>query len=540
MIPKRQSESVARVETPAAAPLDQAPRHLHPIDNDRKGAKFAALDHDVARVLGPERGAAVLYGFLASSWFEYADPAKLAERRKKFTPGDWIEVSYGQFMEISGTRARASIVRWLRILAEDCHPCAWSRCAEEHPLVVVNRQGQNKPNRYRKWRCGEDVLVIRRRVRSEKLREVARRRVAAGQRLNGIDDPSRPSIDALPVEPDPQLALLEEGATNATPAILPESRKSTDKTSDTAPIELSEVSPLNFRQSTDQTSGSLVTELPEVSPLNSRKSRDKTSLRVNSSNTDIAELVGNLSNTAKSPDAIAAIEEVTDEEAVACEVVDAVLALAQRVDPEYYTDTAWAVARKLASSALQTHGGHCEPARAALLGAIKDPRLARAANPIGLLIRGVVGDKNGRDRYLLKSPTATATAAPATNAPASQQTRYETSTRLPPGQHDALLEAIRSGTQITKSWMKERNVSYWAYERVREEVAAELEDVESATPLANELEVADPVLFEMRMEGILYDLPIVKSLGIEPSLDSAMLRGLCLAQLERELKAETG
>ena len=57
MIPKRQSESVARVETPAAAPLDQAPRHLHPIDNDRKGAKFAALDHDVARVLGPQRGA---------------------------------------------------------------------------------------------------------------------------------------------------------------------------------------------------------------------------------------------------------------------------------------------------------------------------------------------------------------------------------------------------------------------------------------------------------------------------------------------------
>ena len=533
MIPKRQSESVARVETPALAPVDQAPRHLHPIDSDRKGAKFAALDHDVARVLGPQRGAAVLYGFLASTWFEYADPTKLAERRKKFTPGDWVEVSYDQFMEIGGTRARSSIIRWLRILAEDCHPCPWSRCADEHPLVVVHRQGQSKLNRYRKWRCGEDTLVVRRRVRSEKLREVARRRVAAGQQLNGIDGPSRPSMDVQPVAPDSQLALLEAGAAVESP----ESLKSRHETTDTDRTELPEVSWRDDQKSRSETTGSLVAELPEVSLQDSQKSRGETSLRVKTLNNDIAELVGNLSNTAKSPDAIAAVEEVTDEEAVACEVVDAVLSLAQRVDPEYHGDTAWAVARKLASSALQTHDGDCEPARAALLVAIKDPRLARATNPIGLLIRGVVGDKNGRDRYLLKSPSAAPTA---TNAPAIQQTRYETSTRLPPGQHDALLEAIRSGTQITKSWMKERNVSYWAYERAREEVAAELEEVESATPLANELEVADPVLFEMRMEAILYDLPIVKSLGIEPSLDSAMLRGLCLAQLERELKAETG
>ena len=125
----------------------------------------------------------MLYGFLASTWFEYADPAKLAERRKKFTPGDWVEVSYAQFMEIGGTRARASIIRWLRVLAEECHPCPWSRCADEHPLIVVHRQGQSKSNRYRKWRCGEDTLVIRRRVKSEKLREVARCRVAAGHIL---------------------------------------------------------------------------------------------------------------------------------------------------------------------------------------------------------------------------------------------------------------------------------------------------------------------------------------------------------------------
>ena len=228
------------------------------------------------------------------------------------------------------------------------------------------------------------------------------------------------------------------------------------------------------------------------------------------------------------------MEEVTDEDAVACEVVDAVLGLAQRVEPEYPAENAWAVSRKLATSALQLHGNDCELARAALLIAIRDRRLSRAVNPIGLLIRGVGGDKNGRDRYLLKSPAA----APRAQATAIEQTRYETSTRLPPGQHDALLEAIRCGTKITKDWMKERNVSYWAYERAREEVAAEIEATESETHLANEFEVADPVGFELRMEKILHELPIVKSLGIEPSLDSPMLRSYCLAQLERELKAE--
>jgi hypothetical protein len=58
-------------------------RHLRPVEAERKGAKFAALDHDVARVLGPQRGAAVLYGFLASTWFEFADPQKLAERKEE-------------------------------------------------------------------------------------------------------------------------------------------------------------------------------------------------------------------------------------------------------------------------------------------------------------------------------------------------------------------------------------------------------------------------------------------------------------------------
>ena len=134
-------------------------------------------------------------------------------------------------MEIGGTRARASVIRWLRILAEDCHPCPWSRCADEHPLVVVHRPGQSKPNRYRKWRCGDDTLVLRRRVRSEKLREVARRRVAAGQQLNGIDGPTRPDMDLEPIAPDAQLALLEDSVTIVEAAEFPESLKSRHETS---------------------------------------------------------------------------------------------------------------------------------------------------------------------------------------------------------------------------------------------------------------------------------------------------------------------
>ena len=121
---------------------------------------------------------------------------------------------------------------------------------------------------------------------------------------------------------------------------------------------------------------------------------------------------------------------------------NAIIALAARAETNYPDDRAWDVARKLASSALGVLGGDSEGARAGLLAAIRDPRLGRAANPIGLLIRGILGDKNGRDRYLWKASTIP---APVDAAVAAVTTRYETSTQLPPGLHDALLDAIRSG-----------------------------------------------------------------------------------------------
>lgn len=525
MIPNRQADELA----PAAALTtgDQSLRHLRPLENERKGAKFAALDYDVARVLGPQRGAAVLYGFLASTWFEYADPAKLAERHKKFTPGDWVEASYGQFMDISGTRSRDSVIRWLRILAEEAHACPWSRCADEHPLIVVHRQGQSKPNRYRKWRCGEDTLVARRRVRSEKLQEVARRRVASGQLLNGIDGSSPAVVAPNDMVPgDEQLRLLGEVQAGLL--------KSDSQTSEEGPLVDAEVRSTDCRASGEQTLESPANRLQEVRPADDLKSGTQTSLRVNTNKTKTDFVVSNTNQTAKTPSG-AAIEEIDEVDAVACEVVEAIIALAQRIESDYPDERAWDVARKLAAVSLDFYHGQSEAARTALQNAIRDPRLARATNPVGLLIRGVLGDKDGRDRYLLGTPAAN---APAT-APRDVVTpRYETSTHLPPGLHEALLDAIRSGRQITPAWLRERDISPWALNVARKEVQAEAASAVSSTPLADAFEESDPAGFASRIDAILTTLPLVKTLDVAPDPHHPILRGMCLAQLEREL--ETG
>ena len=86
--------------------------------------------------------------------------------------------------------------------------------------------------------------------------------------------------------------------------------------------------------------------------------------------------------------------------------------------------------------------------------------------------------------------------------------------------------------------MHERDISPWAYDVARNEVQAETTAHESATPLADEFEVADPVAFELRIESILPSLAIIKTLGVEPNIEHPMLRGLCVAQLERDLEAE--
>jgi hypothetical protein len=116
-----------------------------------------------------------------------------------------------------------------------------------------------------------------------------------------------------------------------------------------------------------------VSELPEVQPLNYRKFSDQTSVRVKT----------NISNT--SAKGAAAVETSDEIDAVACEVVDAIIELVGRVQTDYPEERAWGVARELATEALTIAGGRAAAARELLLRAIADRRLARATNPVGLL-----------------------------------------------------------------------------------------------------------------------------------------------------------
>jgi len=512
----------ARVKRSALASVElvdeERSRHLRPVEQERKGAKFAALDHDVARVLGPQRGAAVLYGFLASTWYEFADPLKLADRKKKIVPGDWVEVNYRQFMKIGGTNAKASIIRWLRILSEDTHSCPWGRCGNEHPLVVVQRQGQSRPNRYRKWRCGEDTLVLRRRVHSQKLSEAAKRRVASGQRLNGIVEPAAAAIVVNVAAPDAQLAMLMSHGEVPNPEVLQQ--------------DFRPVSAQDDLKSSYKTSESLATELQEVSRVNAQKSCHETSLRGKSLNTDS---VGLISRTAAEKNRAVAIEEADEIDAVACEIVETVLMLAQRVEPGYPDERAWSVARRLARAVLETVDGDAVTARATLLDAIGDRRLMRATNPIGLLIRGVVGDGSGADRYLLSNQSksvgnkrdfADAGANPGTNA----------TIPLPPGLHSALLDALREGRTLTDAWLRERGISSQAVAIARAEIVTESAG-STGTSLAEKLALDDPTSYTARLEQILAELELPAFIRNERRLDHPMLRAMCLARLEAELNA---
>jgi hypothetical protein len=323
----------------SATPRSEARGHLRAVDRPcHGGPRFAALDSDVARALGPRRGAAILYGVLASTWYEFADP----ERKKTLGPGGWVEVDYATFMETAGTRAKSSIVRWLRVLAEEDHPCPWGRCTAKHPLIVIRRQGLTRPNCYRKWRCDEDELAIRQRIHSQKFSEATQRH------------PS-PSV-ALPLEAPP------------------------------------EVSQRDFRKSHNKTSGSLTARLQEVSQSDFRESYSETSYHTNKNK--------NTQKAAKER-AAAVIEHVSEVDAVACEAVEAIVGLARRAEPTYPEERAWAVARTLAAASLEIAQGDAPAARAILLRAITDRRLTRAHNPVGLLIRGLSGDAKGRDRFLI-------------------------------------------------------------------------------------------------------------------------------------------
>jgi hypothetical protein len=488
------------------------PRHLRPVEQERRGAKFAAVDHDVARVLGPHRAAATCYGVLATAWYEFAPPSDKLQGKKRPAPGDWVEVDYRQFMEICGTNAKDSIIRWLRILAEDTHPCPWGRCGDEHPLIVVKRQGQNKPNRYRKWRCGEDELILRPRVKSRKLSEAARRRVKEGQILNGIVT-ERPLANDEPAESDSQLGLDLINPASPITGLPNQSqiRKSDSQTSESASWK-----------SGHQTSESPTSRLPEVWPSNFRKSDQQTSLRGKEIKLE----------KAAAKDRAAAIDEqaADDVDAVACEVVDAILELAKRTEPEYTDDRAWSTARRLATAALKQAQGEAVAARSLLLRAIGDRRLARAANPVGLLIRGVEGDVAGADRFLVVRQHESVAEGGLTNSP----TAANALEGLAPGMREALLDAVRCGAAIDARWLRGRDIPPVALETARRRVAEEAA-IKSATPLCDELAARDETEYRGRLEEILAVVEIPANLGVRRTLDHPMLLGMCRARLEREL-----
>lgn len=502
------------------APLDHdAVRHLRPVEQERKSVKFAALDHEVARVLGPQRGPSLIYAFLASSWYEFAGVEKLAEIKKRsgrtITPGDWVEVSYDQFMGITGTRAVGSIIRWLRALSEETHACPWGRCGDEHPLIVIKRQGQSRPNRYRRWKCGEDILVLRPRITSKRLSEVARRRVECGQQLNGIKRAESHRAELVENVDERQILLL-----------------AVRDSSEQHEALISKVSPQDFKSSTHESPNALAMRVHDISRREAQNSYDKTSLR------EKTDFVGpTVPKTTANDDGAAVVDEINETDAVACEIVEGVVELARRVEPAYPDDRGWSVARRLASVALETTQGEPAHARALLLRAIGDRRLARASNPIGLLIRGVVGDVHGRDRYLIALSDGK---KPARNDKLTGPTppakdRYETPTGLAPGLDEALQNALRRGHVPDSEWLRERDIQPEVLARARALVASDPEG-SSDTPLTDRLAMDDPTGYKSELEAILRDLPLPERFVIERRIDHPMLLGMCRAKLEADLQ----
>ena len=236
-------------------------------------------------------------------------------------------------------------------------------------------------------------------------------------------------------------------------------------------------------------------------------------------------------NTAAIHCRAAAVEETDEVDAVACEVVDAILELAARVESDYPDERAWDVARRLASSALGAITGGPAFARAALIRAIGDRRLARARNPVGLLLRGVVGDENGHDRFLItgaaNGPTPRVDSPPAS----------ETPTGLPPGLHEALLDRIRRD-DLSPTWVRESEIPAAAVAVARAAVKAEVKSRTSSTPLVDKLAAVDPDGYVARLDAILANLELPVALRGDRGLDHPMILGICRSRLEIELSTD--
>ena len=308
----------------------------------------------------------MLYAILASRWFEFASPG----RRHQRMPGDWVEVTYAEFSALLGTDSRGTIARWLRILCDNAHACPWGRCPEPHPLVVAKRaSGARKSSRYRKWRCGEDIAALRRKVSSPALKAAARRRI------HGDDKPQMPALD---LEPLAQSTLTPKSHHETLKYDRRAESKSHSKTLTVVPKSQNETS---SRRS-------------KVSPSDFAKSHNRTLTPDPKSHHETAEY-GTKKILANS-----AALEIDETDAVACELTGPIYQLGRRVEPSYGIETAKLAAKRIAISllSLDPDAGR---ARAIVTRALADRRLEHADNPVGMLIRGLVGTPNGDDRFLL-------------------------------------------------------------------------------------------------------------------------------------------
>jgi len=323
-----------------------AQRHLQPAPS-RPPQTWTSLSNEVNQVLRGHKGPAMLYGVLATAWYEFASPEKARERARKGygEPGDWIALTYDILSERCLGAGYEAIARWVRELADRAWPCPWG-CGKEHPLIVRRRGGRGVPNRYRRWRCGNDDAD-----RAVPLPKPIRRPRRSGE------DPQQP----LPVN-----------------------------TSRTSEIEI-----LDSAASIDFDKRNARISTTETDALRKSKSLDFDKRNDQYGSQDI-------NSTATAPFTAAADEAIDDVEAVAGEIAYRLLEFGRIVEEGYGQEQAWSLACRLAAEVLKLRPDPGE-ARDVLRRAVNDARVAAARNPLGFLRRGIVGNDAGIDRYLLNT-----------------------------------------------------------------------------------------------------------------------------------------
>lgn len=440
---------------------------------------------------GISHSGACLYAALAYLWFEnITDTTKLRELeqrcgRKRLDP---IVVTADQLRELTGLK-KDGVAGRIREL-EQPHPCIWRGCAEPHPLITVRRLGQGRGLQVRRFLCGDSQPVPRKRVRLTKAIAPA---IPSALWLDGEDVqkavPPRSSTEPQSAGTVPE--TREKAAS-------PRSGKSTAPTAENAAVTPSKTR--NSRSLERDSDAFKKAAAPRF--LRGKEGSQKTQAADNAA----AAAVG--------------FEEAKKAELTLIE--SRVLELGKLREPGYGQSAAQRLGRRLIAAALDFLGDE-ELALRRLDAALGDPRVRAADNPLALLVRGIVGDRRqpaDPDRFLLEAPQTP-------------------TTDLPPGLREMLAQAVERAMPDGR-WLAERDLSIQAYQSASLS-ARELSTTEvSSTPLCDELESQDPNAYRSRMQRVFEGLGIDRFLGLQPSLDHPMFRGMCRARLERELAQPDG